>query len=577
MNTENPSQKTISRRYFAKTITAAAAVVGLPHSILAAEPAKPANIKQLFSDGLRPLFERQAVLIQQQKKNWLIKAAKATPPLFHIPRSPVGLVKVEKATDAFQGWKTVPAGSVDSILNLSMTSGDSFILDFGEHFTGYFGFSMRRFENPVDAPVRLAFVFGEVPADVAEPFEPYHGGLARSWLQDETESYDIVPSTVRLPRRYAFRFVKITVVSASGHCKFGFTSFQAESVTSANEKNIVPLPDSQSADKALDTVSLRTLRDCMQTVFEDGPKRDRRLWLGDLRLQAMANYVSFKNYDLVKRCLYILSGTATDRGLVSTDAFEFPEPARGGDTILDYTALFAPTLLEYLEASKDAHTVEDLWPMALKQLDFTLDHVNSEGLFVPPNNWWMFIDWHPTLDKQASEQAILICSLRATLALGEKLGKTSEVTFIPKMITLMENAARKNLWDSTLQMFVSGPNHQISWASQAWMVLAKVPTPEQSRAALLGVMKDSKAEKPVTPYMHHYMAAALWEAGLHEQAFEHIRSYWGGMVAKGADTFWEVYVPGNDRLSPYDNYLINSYCHAWSCTPVCFLRGTKHN
>ena len=34
------------------------------------------------------------------------------------------------------------------------------------------------------------------------------------------------------------------------------------------------------------------------------------------------------------------------------------------------------------------------------------------------------------------------------------------------------------------------------------------------------------------------------------------------MVAKGADTFWEVYVPGNDRLSPYDNHLINSYCHA---------------
>lgn len=29
--------------------------------------------------------------------------------------------------------------------------------------------------------------------------------------------------------------------------------------------------------------------DCMQSVFEDGPKRDRRLWLGDLRLQALAS------------------------------------------------------------------------------------------------------------------------------------------------------------------------------------------------------------------------------------------------------------------------------------------------
>jgi hypothetical protein len=44
------------------------------------------------------------------------------------------------------------------------------------------------------------------------------------------------------------------------------------------------------------------------------------------------------------------------------------------------------------------------------------------------------------------------------------------------------------------------------------------------------------------------------------------------MVRKGADTFWEVYRPGDDRLSPYKSHLMNSYCHAWSCTPAYFLR-----
>ena len=29
-------------------------------------------------------------------------------------------------------------------------------------------------------------------------------------------------------------------------------------------------------------------------------------WLGDLRLQALANYGTFRNFDLVKRCLYLL-------------------------------------------------------------------------------------------------------------------------------------------------------------------------------------------------------------------------------------------------------------------------------
>nr|WP_301847471.1 hypothetical protein [uncultured Parabacteroides sp.] len=43
------------------------------------------------------------------------------------------------------------------------------------------------------------------------------------------------------------------------------------------------------------------------------------------------------------------------------------------------------------------------------------------------------------------------------------------------------------------------------------------------------------------------------------------------MVKRGADTFWEVYDPDNDYLSPYGFFVINSYCHAWSCTPVYFI------
>ena len=29
----------------------------------------------------------------------------------------------------------------------------------------------------------------------------------------------------------------------------------------------------------IDAVSIATLRDCMQTTFEDGPRRDQRLWV----------------------------------------------------------------------------------------------------------------------------------------------------------------------------------------------------------------------------------------------------------------------------------------------------------
>ena len=44
------------------------------------------------------------------------------------------------------------------------------------------------------------------------------------------------------------------------------------------------------------------------------------------------------------------------------------------------------------------------------------------------------------------------------------------------------------------------------------------------------------------------------------------------MVRDGADTFWELYNPYNKFESPYGSVAVNSFCHAWSCTPTYFLR-----
>ena len=518
------------------------------------------------------LFEQQMALIEKRRAAWLEKAEKATPALIRTVKKPVAVITATNDPASFQGWKIGSTREVKSVYDRPLKSGDSFILDFGEHMAGYAQLSLRSFDIPVDAPVRLALIFGEVLAEVTEPFDPYTGGLTRSWLQDETANIDVVPQAVRLPRRYAFRYLKVTVVSCSTHGKFGFSEIAAEAVSSADEKRLAPFTPRNADEAALDRVGRATLRDCMQTVFEDGPKRDRRLWLGDLRLQALANYATYRNYDLVKRSLYILAGTATDKGLVSTCAFEQPKPMRGGDSILDYTALFAPTVLEYLDASRDRKTAEDLWPLVLKQLDFTLEPVNPDGLLITPKSWWCFIDWHRTLDKQASEHAIVLFGLKATYKLAQKIGKTDEVVFVPAIVARMEAAARSHLWDETQGLFVSGPKREISWASQAWMTLAGVPSPEQAKRAMGEVMRSPSAEKPVTPYMNHYIVEALQAAGLADEASAHLNAYWGGMVKKGADTFWEVYVPGDDHLSPYNSHLMNSYCHAWSCTPTYLLR-----
>ena len=73
-------------------------------------------------------------------------------------------------------------------------------------------------------------------------------------------------------------------------------------------------------------------------------------------------------------------------------------------------------------------------------------------------------------------------------------------------------------------------------------------------------------------YMHHYYVTALLACGRKEQALGHIRWYWGSMVKAGFDTCPETWVPDDPTASPYGGTAVNSYCHAWSCTPLMLLK-----
>ena len=76
----------------------------------------------------------------------------------------------------------------------------------------------------------------------------------------------------------------------------------------------------------------------------------------------------------------------------------------------------------------------------------------------------------------------------------------------------------------------------------------------------------------VTPYLYHHYVQALMNCGEQEKALQEIKRYWGGMIDAGADTFWELYNPEDPLESPYGSNMVNSYCHAWSCTPSYLLR-----
>lgn len=453
----------------------------------------------------------------------------------------------------------------------ALSEGDSIVLDFGNHCVGRLSIKLGSEGSHPDAPAWLRFKFCENARELDETLDGYDGWISKGWVQIEDTHVDVLPAKIELPRRYAFRYVKIEVLALSSKYRLTIEEAWAETTTSADDDAVAPYAG-DTRDAAIDRVALRTLRSCMQGVFEDGPKRDRRLWLGDLRLQALANYATFRNNDLVKRCLYLFAGVTDGEGRLPACLFMEPEIEADDTFMFDYALFFIPVLLEYLRQTGDRDTALELLPVALRQLELSEERFDSDLVLDSDQLGWCFVDWNLDLNKQTCAQSIWIYCARAAIELCDKLACAR-----PEGLTeAVERrvAAMKAAWfDDARGVFVSGPQRQVSWASQVWAVLAGAVESEEAVRCLDAVKSMPEALDMVTPYMMHHYVEALCRVGRKAEALEVMRGYWGAMVDLGADTFWELFNPDNPDESPYGSPVVNSYCHAWSCTPAWFLRS----
>ncbi|MBY4837051.1 sugar hydrolase [Pantoea sp. DY-5] len=506
----------------------------------------------------------------KRNSRFLQLAESLTPELQQTTIRPRAIVRLHKDDRHPHGWFAEDIATPDSLDAQRLNTGDEVILDLGTHCVGYLHLSCEVMGSPQDAPVHLQFIFGEITPEVAEDFADYSGWLSSSWLQQEHRYIDVLPENIQLARRYCCRYVKIRVVATSQ--KFGIRLSDIAFTCVSSAQTLPALTRfSDPLLQKIDDISVLTLKNCMQSVFEDGPKRDRRLWLGDLRLQALVNYHTFQQDSLVRRCLYLFAGVTREDGMVAANLFMQPEVIADDTYLLDYSLFFVATLADYFAHSGDRETVEDLWPTAWRQIELALERLDADDLLQDSEQWWAFIDWHEQLNKQAPAQGVFIYCLQKALILAEAVAPAS-VAVIEQLLRRLKDASMQHLWQPEMGFFASGKDKQISWASQVWMILAGVGDETFQLALLNRLSSDAPAIALQTPYMMHHYVEALIQCGQHAGAEQVIKAYWGEMVNRGADTFWEVFNAEDATLSPYGSHLINSYCHAWSCTPAWLLR-----
>ena len=456
------------------------------------------------------------------------------------------------------------------ITEFTAISGDSILLDLGEHAVGHFSFAFDRVDIFVDAPVRLVIKFGEDMREINDDFSQYKGTLSKTWLQEEIINLDF-PQRMTLPRRYACRYIKITVEKANRPIRLSDFSFRAS--TSADVSVLKPANTKDALLKKIDLVATDTLKECMQTFFEDGPKRDRRLWIGDLRLEALANYYTFNNLGIVKRCLYLFAaGECNDLGFLPSFVYETPYYHSGATHIEDYALLYVVSVCDYYEHTGDISVINDLLEICKSQLESFRKTLDENLIVTRQNGWFAFIDWCPGLEILTSLQGVYLYTLERFSELLEAIGDEESEKYSSHLYEV-RCACRKHLYNEKESAFINGfDSDQLSVHSQVWMILGGAISGEGAKELLLSCLDNEKAKQPVTPYMRHYVTEAMLKLDMKDEAVQYLKKFWGGMLECGADTFWEAYIPDDLGFSPYEDRMINSLCHAWSCTPSYFIR-----
>ena len=347
---------------------------------------------------------------------YLLKKAEQYTPTMITKEVPfVGLVDLIKDDTKLEGVGIQKNSKV--LHEQQYQKNDTLILDFGTHQVGQFSMDIKSVGSPMDAPLYIRLRFAEVAAELSHESQEYDGWLSRSWIQEEYIHLDELPTTLTLPRRYSFRFVEIKVIDTSPKWSVVFSHPTVKTASCGDETKLPKIEIKDPELEKIYQVGIKTLHDCMSDVFEDGPKRDRRLWLGDLRLQALSNYVSFDQKELVKRCLYLFAGMTTSDGRISANVFTKPHPIPNDTFLLDYSLFFISTLYNYLQHHQDTELLNDLYPIAKTQIDYTTRYIDENGKTIWDENYPCFVDWSNEFNKETSEQAIFIYCFKQFIAL----------------------------------------------------------------------------------------------------------------------------------------------------------------
>jgi hypothetical protein len=210
-------------------------------------------------------------------------------------------------------------------------------------------------------------------------------------------------------------------------------------------------------------------------------------------------------------------------------------------------------------------------------MEFCEARTEEHGFLTGQEKDWVYIDW-ADLDKDgplAAEQMLYAACWKAMAQISAVLGQENP-EYLCRYEQLTE-AIQTYYWDQVkgayIDSFTSGKRF-VTRQSNIFAVLFGIADEEKQQQIIRNVIYNEEIPAITTPYFNFFELDMLCRTGNLKVVIEKIRSYWGGMLDRGAVTFWEEFDPSAPVEEQYDMYgdkFGKSLCHAWSASPIYFL------
>ena len=415
-------------------------------------------------------------------------------------------------------------------------AGNGVLFDFGRAVNGELTLHLKH------AGQTVTVAYGESEAEALD--------LAWCYYKEELASSDIPL------RKRAFRYIFVP-------------NILAEDVDCSAVHEVFPLDckaSFQSDDPLVNRIwqiAKETYHLCSGLFFIDGIKRDRWIWSGDAYQSYFVNQYLFFDEEINKRTIRALRGNTPI--------------VQHLNTIVDYSMLWLISLENHYWMTGDQDFLAEMYPKMQAMMALLASQTNSEGFIYGRKQDWIYIDW-ADMDKEGvlcAEQILLWRCYRTMAYVGAILEQADD-GYAQKADQLKEKI-QAYFWNDKKKAFIdtyeSGRNN-VTRHANIFAVLFDLAEGQQAQDILDHVLLNNAVPAITTPYFKFFELDMWGKIGRLDIVWDTIRSYWGGMIEKGAATFWEAFDPKQEGLEHYAMYgdpFGKSLCHAWAASPIYLL------